>query len=152
MIILTIVGRARRIIEESFLWATSREAFGKRLIDQSVIRNRLGDMIADHDAVHAQLEKLTHMYNTMTREEQNAKLGGLTALLKYRATRMSLNVADGSVQIFGGRGVTKTGMGKNVERNQRGFKQPAVYGGSEEILLDFAVRQAVKSFPRNAKL
>lgn len=147
-----VVGRARRIIEECFLWASTREAFGKKLIEQPVIRYKLGAMIADYQATYSQFEKLTYQYNTLSRDEANAKLGGPTGLLKYRCTRMSEHVSDGAVQIFGGRGVTKLGMGKNVERYMKAFKLPAVYGGSEEIVLDLAVRQAMKSFPRNARL
>ncbi|KAH9254245.1 hypothetical protein BASA81_007846 [Batrachochytrium salamandrivorans] len=151
-IIAMCVGRSQRVIEESFLWAMTREAFGKKLIEQPVIRYKLGDMIADHQAVVAQFEKLTHQYNTLSKKDQNIRLGGPTGLLKYRATRMTCNVSDGSVQIFGGRGVTKTGMGKSIERNMKSFKLASVYGGSEEICVDLGVRQAMKIFPKHAKL
>jgi len=151
-IIAVVVGRCRRIIEESFLWAMTREAFGKKLIDQPVIRNHLGVMISDFQAVYAQFEKLSYQYKIMSREEANAKLAGPTGLLKYRATRMSTTVSDLSVQILGGRGVTKTGMGKNVERHMKSFKLPSVYGGSEEVCVDLGVRQAVRVFPKNARL
>lgn len=147
-----VIGRSRRVIEEAFLWAMQREAFGKRLIEQPVIRQTLGAMIALHQACMSDFEKLTYQYNKMSREEANAKLGGRTALLKYQSTRMSNQVSDGAVQIFGGRGVTKTGMGKSIERNMKSFKLASVYGGSEEIMADLGVRQAMKSFPKNARL
>jgi len=35
---------------------------------------------------------------------------------------------------------------------QKSFKLASVYGGSEEIMADLAIRQALKSFPKNAKL
>lgn len=147
-----VVGRSRRIIEEAFKWACTREAFGKKLIEQPVIRHTLGAMIADFQATYAMYEKLTHQYNTMTPKEANAKLGGPTGLLKYRCTRMSNHISDGAVQILGGRGVTKTGMGKLVERHMKSFKLASVYGGSEEIVLSLAVRQSLKIFPKNARL
>ena len=103
-----VVGRARRIIEETILWASTRETFGKKLIDQPIIQGHIGEMIADFQATYAQYEKLTNMYNTMTKAEANAKLGGPTAMLKYKCTRMSTLVSDKSVQVLGGRGVTKT--------------------------------------------
>jgi len=135
------VGRSRRIIEECILWANQREAFGKKLIEQPVIRAHIGEMIAAHQASYALYEKITHQYNTLPREVANAVLGGPTALLKYNCTRMMNIVSDRAVQIFGGRGVTKTGMGKNVERHMKSFKLPSVYGGSEEIMLDLSVKQ-----------
>jgi len=147
-----VVGRSRRIIEEAFLWASTREVFGKKLIEQPVIRHTLGQMVAEHQAAYAMYEKLTHQYNTLSRQEANAKLGGLTALLKYRCTRMSTVVSDGAVQILGGRGVSKTGMGKNIYRNMASFKLAAVYGGSEEIMTRLAIQQAERAFPKNARL
>ena len=52
-------------------------------------------------------------------------------------------VADNAAQIFGGRGVTRTGMGKRIEEFVRCYKIAAIYGGSEEIMADVAVRQSV---------
>jgi len=108
--------RSRRVIEECFLWANQREVFGKKLIEQPVIRNHLADMLSDYQAAYALYEKTIIGYVTASPEEVNAKMGGPQALLKYRVTRMTGNVSDKAVQIFGGRAVTKTGMGKNISR------------------------------------
>jgi alkylation response protein AidB-like acyl-CoA dehydrogenase len=150
-IIAMTLARSRRVIEETFLWANQREAFGKKLIDQPVIRAKLGEMISQLESCYAQYEKLTHQYNTLSRAKQ-AELGGPTALLKYRTTRASTVIADNAVQIFGGRGVTKTGPGRNISRFQKAYKLASVYGGSEEICVDLGVRQAMRQFPKNAKL
>jgi alkylation response protein AidB-like acyl-CoA dehydrogenase len=53
-------------------------------------------------------------------------------------------------QIFGGRAITRTGMGQVVERFQRATKFGAILGGSEEIMADLGVRQAMKRFPKVA--
>lgn len=147
-----VVGRSRRIIEEAFLWATTREAFGKRLIDQPVVQFKLGEMMSEFAAAYALYEKITYQYSIYSKAEANMRLGGPTALLKYRCTRMSNLVADNATQILGGRGVTKTGMGKNVERHMKSFKLASVYGGSEEVMVSLAVRQALRVFPKNARL
>ena len=39
-------------------------------------------------------------------------------------------------QIFGGRALTRTGMGSVIEKFQRSFKMQAILGGSEEIMCD----------------
>jgi len=147
-----VLARTRRIIEECFLWANQREVFGKKLLEQPVIRQHLGDMISDYSAAYSLYERVTAQYIATPVAVRNERLGGPTALLKYRCTRMSTNVADKAVQIFGGRAVTKTGMGKNVSRFQKSFKLASVYGGSEEIMVDLGIRQAMKSMPSNAKL
>jgi alkylation response protein AidB-like acyl-CoA dehydrogenase/predicted heme/steroid binding protein len=150
-IIAMILSRSRRVIEQTFLWANQRETFGKKLIDQPVIRAQLGEMISHLESCYSQYEKLTYQYEIRTRE-QHAELGGPTALLKYRATRAATVISDNAVQIFGGRGITRTGMGKDISRFQKSFKFASVYGGSESTILDFAVRQAIRQFPTNFKL
>lgn len=50
--------------------------------------------------------------------EQSKKLAGPIALAKLKATRVAHNIADEACQIFGGRGITKTGMGALVEKWQ----------------------------------
>lgn len=54
--------------------------------------------------------------------EQSQKLAGPIALLKYQSTRVAHNVADDACQIFGGRAITKTGMGRSIEAFQRTYK------------------------------
>ena len=65
---------------------------------------------------------------------------------------MSQLMADNACQIFGGRAITRSGMGKAVERFQKSFKFTSIYGGSEEIMADLGVKQAMRVFPKNAKL
>jgi alkylation response protein AidB-like acyl-CoA dehydrogenase len=145
------LGRGRRIIEETMLWAHQRKAFGKTLLQQPVIRQHIGKMISEHQSCYAYYQLLTFKYNNIP-VHQRGTLGGETALLKYRTTRAMTLVSDLAVQVFGGRGVTKTGPGKHVSRMQKSFKFASVYGGSEEIMLDLGVRQAMKNFPINARL
>lgn len=58
----------------------------------------------------------------MSYKEQSLRLAGPIALLKLLATRVSHNVSDESCQIFGGRSITKTGMGRVIEGFQRTYK------------------------------
>lgn len=56
-------------------------------------------------------------------------------------------LSDEGCQIFGGRALTKTGMGDGAEKFQRTFKFASILGGSEEIMADLGVRQAIMGFP-----
>jgi len=143
---------SRLALEESLKWSNQRMIFGKRLIDQPVIRNKLGTMMAEIESCQAYLELITHQMNTMSRKEQVKYLAGAIALLKYRSTRVALLVQDHACQIFGGRSITRSGMGKLVEKFSRFVKFGAVYGGSEEILADLGIRQAMKYIPLNSRL
>lgn len=152
VIAVSVIAGTRVVIEECFKWATQRKVFGQPLMAQSVIREKLGIMVAAVETVDAYADLLTHQMNNMTYAEQNDQLGGPISLLKYQATRVAHQVADQAVQTFGGRGFTKGGMGRVVETFARTYKAGAVYGGSEEIMVDLGVRQALKFYPPNAKL
>jgi alkylation response protein AidB-like acyl-CoA dehydrogenase len=49
-------------------------------------------------------------------KEQAKRLAGPVALLKMYATQTAQDTARDAAQIFGGRGITRTGMGRFVER------------------------------------
>eukprot|EP00037_Helgoeca_nana_P032973 m.416177 g.416177 ORF g.416177 m.416177 type:complete len:522 (-) comp29864_c0_seq1:200-1765(-) len=152
MIVQAVIAQARGAITDSFLWAKQRKIFGKTLIDQPVIRNKLAGAVAALESVQAYNEALTYDMCVAKDGPLGRRLAGPIAMLKYQSTRMGWLVADETVQILGGRGITKTGMGARVEGFKNFVKYAAVYGGSEEIMADLAVKQALRNFPVDAKL
>eukprot|EP00455_Lapot_gusevi_P057456 TRINITY_DN97_c0_g1_i1.p2 TRINITY_DN97_c0_g1~~TRINITY_DN97_c0_g1_i1.p2 ORF type:complete len:217 (-),score=101.56 TRINITY_DN97_c0_g1_i1:260-910(-) len=148
LIICGVVRYTRLAVEECFKWAHQRKVFGKPLIEQAVIRNKLAQMVAQTEAVQNWLENITYQMNQMSYKEQSEKLAGIIALCKLQATRTAESVADHAAQIFGGRAITKSGMGRIVEGFGRTVKYGAILGGSEEIMADLGVRQAMKKMPR----
>ncbi|TDZ15905.1 Acyl-CoA dehydrogenase apdG [Colletotrichum orbiculare MAFF 240422] len=146
------IRQCRAVVEESMKWANQRLVFGKRLIDQPVIRQKLAKMIALTEANQSWLETITYQMCNMPYKEQAKHLGGPTGLLKMSATRAAHEIADESVQIWGGRGLTRTGMGRVIEMFNRTYKFDAILGGAEEVLGDLGVRQAMKFMPPKARL
>lgn len=134
---------ARTCVSECFRWAIQRKAFGKRLVDQPVIRYKLAEMAAVAECMDAWLETLTYQMTQMTPMEEFENLSAPIALCKFLSTRHGVMLADHACQIFGGRGVTRTGMGRQIEAFKNEFKFASILGGSEEIVADLAVRQAV---------
>ena len=59
MIIVAIVRACRAVTEECMKWAQQREVFGKPLVEQPVIRAHLASMVAQTEACHAWLERIT---------------------------------------------------------------------------------------------
>ncbi|RYP60210.1 hypothetical protein DL770_010039 [Monosporascus sp. CRB-9-2] len=145
------IRQSRIVVEECLKWAHQRLVFGKRLIDQPVIRQKLAKMIALVEANQSWLETITYQMCNMPYKEQSKHLGGPIGLLKMSVTRAAHEIADEAMQIFGGRGLTQSGMGKVIEMFHRTYKFDAILGGAEEVLADLGVRQAVARFP-NAKL
>jgi alkylation response protein AidB-like acyl-CoA dehydrogenase len=135
---------ARICYEDAFQYAHKRKTFGQRLIDHPVIRQKLGHMTRQVETTHSWLETITYQLKSMSREEAAVKLSGSIALLKVQATRTMEFCAREAMQIFGGIAYTRGGQGERVERLYREVRAYAIGGGSEEILLDFGVRQAMK--------
>ena len=143
---------ARAVCEECMLWINQRKVFGKPLYSQAVVRQRLAQAISLVEAAQNWLENVTFQMCKMSYKEQATHLAGQVGLLKSWSTRVSHEVADISTQIFGGRGLTQTGMGKFIEMFNRTYKFDAILGGSEEVLADLGIRQALKQMPENARL
>merc|ERR1719336_3010484 len=132
---------ARTCVEESLRYARKRKTFGKHLIEHQVIQHKIGEMGRLCEATHAWLENITLQMNTMSKEEQNARLGGHIALLKVQASKTAEFCAREALQIFGGAGYTRNGQGEKVERIYREVRAYAIPGGSEEIMLNLAASQ-----------
>jgi alkylation response protein AidB-like acyl-CoA dehydrogenase len=142
----------RAIVEECLKWTAQRKAFGKPLNSQAVIRAKLAAMIQRVESVQNWLENITHQMNNMSYKEQASKLAGPIGLLKMYSTKCAQETATDAVQIFGGRGITRTGMGHFIEQYHRTVPFDAVLGGAEDVLGDLGVRQAMRQMPKNVKL
>lgn len=138
----------RTATEECLKWASQRIVFGKPLIEQPVIRAKIAKMISHTEAAQAWLESITYQMCNMTYAQQSKLLGGPIGLLKSHITRSAHELADEATNIFGGRALTQSGMGKVIEAFHRTYKFDAILGGTEEILADLGVRQALRSMPK----
>ncbi|KAL1983262.1 hypothetical protein VTN96DRAFT_360 [Rasamsonia emersonii] len=148
MMVCAVVRMCMTVVEECLKWCNQRIVFGKKLIEQPAIRQKLARMISLCESNQAWLESITHQMCNMTYAEQAKHLGGPIGLLKLHATRSAGEIADLATNIFGGRGLTQTGMGRVIEMFNRTYKFDAILGGTEEILADLGVRQAMKDFPK----
>ncbi|CAD7939170.1 unnamed protein product [Amoebophrya sp. A120] len=146
------LGIMRQLVQETFQWAMQREVFGKILAEEPVIRQKLAKMIAAVEAVQSNLEQITYQMHKMDYFTQVAKLAGPISFLKYNTTRTMTMLADEACQVFGGRAITKTGLGDGCEKFNRTYKFASILGGSEEIMADLGVRMAMRDFPAKARL
>jgi len=132
--------RASRIcIEEAITYARARKTFGKRLIDSQVIRHKIAKMAYDTEAIWTQVEFVSYQ---MQKNPNNANIAGFIAMLKVQVTRNLEYCAREASQVLGGNSCLRTGVGAKVERIYRDVRIGAIGGGSEEVMLDLAMRQA----------
>jgi len=152
MVTATSISAQRLAVEECLKWATQRIVFGKPLTSQAVIRAKLGKMISRVEACQNWFESVTHQMNNMSYEEMSSRLAGPIGLLKQFVSRCGRETAEDATQIFGGRALTTTGMGKFIENYHRTSGFDAILAGAEDVLGDLGVRQALKKMPPGAKL
>jgi len=112
----------------------------KKLVGHQIIRYKLAEMVRQIEALQDNVERVAYQFS---KGVSDIRMGGQCALLKVQASKTFEYCAREASQIFGGNSIVKEGRGKLVERLYREVRASAIPGGSEEILLDFAMRQAV---------
>ncbi|CAF9910845.1 MAG: hypothetical protein HETSPECPRED_010204 [Heterodermia speciosa] len=151
-IAIGVTRQARVALGAAFQYVMQREAFDKTLIEQPVVRHRLAKAGALLESQWSWVESFAFQMTKLKKNEADVELGGLTALAKAQAGMVLDECARCAVLLFGGNGLTTTGRGELVERIYRDVPSARVPGGSEDVMLDLAVRQLVKNFNHRTKM
>ncbi len=126
------LGMARVCVAEAIAFARQRQVFGKRLIDQQVIRHKLVDLIRAIRTGYAYLDQCVEQF------ELGANVVADLALLKVQATTTLEHCARESMQVLGGTVYRDHCPVERIFRESRTF---AIGGGTEEVLRDLVARQ-----------
>jgi len=143
---------ARVCAEDAYQHAITRETFGKKLIENQVIRSKFSSMARNLDSAYAWMEQLVYIHHDSKNSGSDAGMGGLFANLKVLAGRTLEMVNRESQQVMGGLGYSKNGRGSRIEQVSRDVRVMVVGGGSEEILSELAVNQEIKHMKKHSKL
>mgnify|MGYP001590113870 CR=1 FL=1 len=114
-IAIGVTRQSRVALAAAFEYCLKREAFGKTLMDQPVVRNRLARCGAELESQSAWVDQFVYQMTKLSKEDADLKLGGLTAMVKAQAGRVFDECARCAVLLFGGNGYTRTGQGELVE-------------------------------------
>ena len=114
-IAIGVVRAARVALAAAFEYCLKREAFGKTLMDQPVVRHRLAKCGAMLESQWAWVEQFVYQMTKLKKAEADVELGGLTALAKAQAGIVLDECARCAVLLFGGSGFTTTGQGEIAE-------------------------------------
>jgi acyl-CoA dehydrogenase len=129
-------GMARRALDESVRYATTRKQFGRLLAEHQLIQEKLADMVTELDAARLLVYRAAYLKDTgssrVTREASEAKLF---------ATEAAGRIIDSAVQIHGGSGLVH---GSVVERLYRDVRALRIYEGTSEIQKIVIASQLVK--------
>ena len=111
-----VTRQARVALAAAFQYVLQREAFGKTLIEQPVVRHRLAKAGALLESQSALVDSFVYQMTKLEKKEADTQLGGLTALAKAQAGIVFDECARCAVLLFGGNGLTTTGKGELAER------------------------------------
>lgn len=111
--------QCRVALSAAFAYVMKREAFGKTLIEQPVVRHRLAKAGALLESLQAWVDQTVYQLSRMSKEEADLRLGGLTAMIKAHTGIVLNECAQCAVLLFGGNGYTRSGQGEVAERIYR---------------------------------
>merc|ERR1712087_7407 len=128
---------SRVALVESVAYARKRKTFGKALISHQVIAHKIAEMGRRIMSCFCLMERLAYTLQQDPLGQKDNSIPAQIALFKVHATKMLDFVAREASQIFGGASYVE---GKVIDRIYRDVRAFAIYGGSEEIMLDVATR------------
>ena len=107
--------QARVALSAAFEYCLKREAFGKTLMEQPVVRHRLAKAGALLESQWAWVEQFVYQMTKLSKAEADVELGGLTAAAKAQAGIVLNECAQCAILLFGGNGYTRSGQGEIAE-------------------------------------
>ncbi|KAK4503646.1 hypothetical protein PRZ48_004561 [Zasmidium cellare] len=151
LIALGVARTSRVCLSTAMGYVMKREAFGKALVEQPVVRHRLAKAGAELEMLQAWLDQFLWQMVHLPKQDADKRLGGLTALVKAKAGMVLNECAQNAVLLFGGNGFTQTGQGELVEHVYRDVMGSRIPGGAEDVMLDLSIRQLVKNYQKATK-
>lgn len=142
---------ARICLEDAWAYAMDRHTFGQPLFSHQVIRHKLATMARYIESHWAWIEQIA--YHAKVTGDVGPELASRIALAKVHGGRLLELANREALQIFGGAGYQRGGVGWRVEQISRDLRVHTVGGGSEEVITDLAIRQEMnQARRRGAKL
>jgi acyl-CoA dehydrogenase len=130
------LGFARRALDESIAFATSRKLGDGTLADHAVTQEKLADMATTIDASALLIARAGWHQDMGETDNRRA-----AAMAKLHATEEAQKVIDSALQMHGGLGVTK---GTKVEELYREIRALRIYEGASEVQRQIIARDLLK--------
>jgi acyl-CoA dehydrogenase len=139
------LGIMRRSFLEAAIYTAHREAFGKRLRDQPMVREQLVEMVVDLEAAAALI------FAAADEGGETARLFRRIAipLAKFRVTRRGVELASLAVELHGGNGYIENWP---VARQLRDAQCHTIWEGAENVICLDVLRSMVKEQAHEALL
>jgi len=136
-------GIMRRAFLDAAVYATKREAFGKKLEDHGMVREDLVRMLVESEAGAAMIFKAASLladgWEAIPGESQLLRI--LVPLAKIRCARRGIDVASAAVEILGGNGYIEDWP---TARQLRDAQCHTIWEGPENVLALDVLRSMAK--------
>ena len=119
------LGFARRALDEALAHTQARQLFGEPLASKQMTQDRIGEMACLLDAAALQTYRAA-----WKRDVQRRPTTLEAAMAKMAATENAQKIVDGSLQLFGARGVQVGGVMESLYREVRALR---IYEGATEV-------------------
>lgn len=136
---MRLIGTAERALEDLCKRVQEREAFGKKISEQGVVREWIADSRIEIEQARLLTLKAAYMMDTVGNKEAKAEI----AMIKVVAPNMALRVIDRAIQAFGGAGVSDDYTLAAHWANARTLR---LADGPDEVHRSAVARQELKKY------
>jgi putative acyl-CoA dehydrogenase len=132
----------RQAVAQATHHAAHRSAFGKRLVDQPLMRNVLADLCIESEAATATVMRLARAYDEAPRSEEQRHFARLaTAVAKYWICKRGPAVVGEALESVGGNGYVEESM---MPRLYREAPLNSIWEGSGNVICLDVLRAFVR--------
>ena len=116
-----------RCIQQTIDYARERQAFGKSILDNQVVRFTLAELMTEVEALRALVYTATAEY--VSGKDVTTK----ASMAKLLAGRLARKVSDACLQYYGGQGFM---WDSPIARTYRDARLASIGGGADEVMLE----------------
>lgn len=129
---ISLLRPMEKAIRDAIEYADQRTAFGRRILDNQVVRHKLGEL-------QTEVELLRSLcYRAIADYEAGKDVSLLASMAKLKSGRLARQVADGCLQYYGGMGFMNE---TPISRFYRDCRVTSIGGGADEIMLEIIAKQ-----------
>lgn len=123
----TVIKALERVIRDTIDYTAERRAFGRRVLDNQVVRFRLAELQAEVELLRSLV------YRAVGELVAGRDVTLLASAAKLKAGRLAREVTDACLQFFGGMGFMNE---TPVSRAFRDLRSISIVGGADEVMLE----------------
>lgn len=124
------LGAATRCHDEATKYAINRESFGKPIIDHQGVSFQLADNVIDLHACRLMVWHCAWFLDQVKTHAEHNEARRISSMCKVFVSEKLYSIADRSLQVMGGLGVTDDAEVQRIFRDLRAFR---VYDGTSEV-------------------